>query len=160
MIETHLNNYFLGKLNCDIARANLPSYKPVSVIKRNIFVNESELSALLTGIKVNYCKKVQTQGPGRNRVCPFCPGTVGRIGQPASEYHVTWVCPKVENVRKMSGITWFKNQLALSAVDDTTSFYMFVNGLDFAGGQVQQITMNCRVQSLSSVRSAWLKLVL
>ena len=48
----------------------------------------------------------------------------------------------------------------LSAVDDTTSFYTFVNGLDFAGGQVQQVTMNCRVQSLSSVRSAWLKLVL
>ena len=100
MIESHLDAYFLGKLNSDITRANLPAYKPVSVIKRNPFVNESELSALLTGIKVNYCKKVQTQGPGRNRVCPFCPGVVGRIGPPASEFHVTWVCPKSGEFQK------------------------------------------------------------
>ena len=159
MIESHLDDYFLGKLNSDIAKANLPAFKPVSVIKRNPFVNESELSALLTGIKVNYCKKVQTQGPGRNRVCPFCPGVVGRIGPPASEFHVTWECPKVENVRNMSGITWFKNQLSLNAVDDINSFYMYVNGLDLSGDKVPQITMNNRVQSLSSVRSAWLNLV-
>ena len=122
-------------------------------------MNESESSALLTGIKVNYCKKSQTQGPGRNRVCPFCPGVVGRIGPPASEYHVTWVCPRVENVRNMAGITWFKNQLSLNAVNDPDSFYMYVNGLDKSGDKVSQITLNNRVQSLSSVRSAWLKLV-
>ena len=102
MIESHLSNFFLKKLNSDIVKSNLPAYKPVLVIKRNDFVNESETSALLTGIKINYCKKTQTQGPGRNRVCPFCPGVVGRIGPPASEYHVTWVCPRVENVRNMA----------------------------------------------------------
>ena len=159
MIESHLDDYFLGKLNSDIARANLPAYKPVLEIKKNVFVNESELSALLTGIKVNYCKKNQTQGPGRNRLCPFCPGVVGRTGPPASEYHVTWVCPKVENTRNMSGITWFKNQLSLNAVSDIDSFYLYVNGLDSSSDRVSQGTLNNMVQSLSSVRSAWLKLV-
>ena len=159
MIESHLNDYFIDKLNSDIVKSNLPSYKPVSVIKKNEFVNESETSALLTGIKVNYCKKSQTQGPGRNRVCPFCPGVVGRIGPPASEFHVTWVCPEVENVRNMSGITWFKNQLSLNEVSVSDSFYLYVNGLDKSSENVSQITLNNRVQSLSSVRSAWLKLI-
>ena len=122
-------------------------------------MNESELSALLTGIKVNYCKKTQTQGPGRNRLCPFCPGGLGRIGLPASEFHVTWVCSKVENVRKMSGITWYKNQLSLNSVSDIDSFYSYVNGFDISGEEVSQLVMNNRVGSLSSVRSAWLKLV-
>ena len=161
MIEDHLSKYFLEKVNSDIVRANLPAYKPVLLIKKNEFVNESETSALLTGIKVNYCKKTQTQGPGRNRVCPFCPGVVGtgRIGPPASEFHVTWVCPRVENVRNMAGITWFKNQLSLNAVSDSDSFFLYVNGLDKSGDKVSQIILDNRVQSLSSVRSAWLKLV-
>ena len=159
MIEEHLNNYFLEKLNSDIIKANLPSYKPVSVISRNAFVNESELSALLTGIKVNYCREIQTQGPGRNRVCPFCPGVVGRIGPPASEFHVTWVCPKVEEVRNMAGITWFKNQMSMRSVNDNDSFHMYVNGFDVSNEKVSQIVLDNRIRSLSSVRSAWLKLV-
>ena len=60
-------------------------------------------------------------------------------------------------VQKFTFIYWSPKELCVVFVDNP---YMFVNGLDFAGGQVQQITMNCRVQSLSSVRSAWLKLVL
>ena len=159
MIESHLSDYFLKKLNGDIVKANLPSYKPVLLISRNAFVNESELSALLTGIKVNYCKINQTQGPGRNRVCPFCPGIVGRIGQPASEFHVTWVCPKVEEVRNMSGITWFKNQVSMISVNDNDSFHMYVNGLDVSSEKVSQLVLDNRVRSLSSVRSAWLKLI-
>ena len=159
MIELHLSDYFLKKLNSEIVKANLPSYKPVSVISKNTFVNESELSAMLTGIKVNYCKNNQTQGTGRNRVCPFCPGVVGRIGPPASEFHVTWVCPKVENVRKMSGITWFKNQVSMNLVNDDDSFYMYVNGLDVSNNKVSQAVIDDRIRSLSSVRSAWLKLV-
>ena len=71
----------------------------------------------------------------------------------------TWVCPKVENIRNMSGITWFKNQLSLNAVSDIDSFYLYVNGLDSSSDRVSQGTLNNRVQSLSSVRSAWLKLV-
>ena len=59
MIEDHLSKYFLEKVNSDIVRANLPAYKPVLLIKKNEFVNESETSALLTGIKVNYCKKTR-----------------------------------------------------------------------------------------------------
>ena len=159
MIESHLERYFLDKLNSDIVKANLPAFKPVSVIRRNEFVDESELSALLTGIKVNYCKKSQTQGPGRNRVCPFCPGISGKIGPPASEFHVTWVCPKMENVRKIAGITWFKNQLSLNAVSDSESFYMYVNGFDVSSVKVSSNIIKDRVQSLSSVRSAWLKLI-
>ena len=159
MIELHLNKYFIDKLNKDIAKANLPAFKPVSVIKRNEFVNESEMSALLTGIKVNYCKKTQTQGPARNRTCPFCPGVVGRIGTLASEFHVTWVCPKVEKVRKLSGITSFKNQLSLNAVSDSDSFFMYVNGLDSTSVKVSHATLCSRVERLSSVRSAWLGLV-
>ena len=159
MIDYHLNEYFINKLNRDIVKADLPSYKPVSVIKRNEFVNESELSALLTGIKVNYCRISQTQGPGRHRVCPFCPGTVGRIGPLASEFHVNWICPKVEKVRSLVGITWFKNQVSMSGMSDNDSFYLYVNGLDFASEKISQVTLNSRVQSLSSVRSAWLKLV-
>ena len=131
------------------------------MIEKNEFVNESELSALLTGIKVNYCKNTQTQGPGRNRVCPFCPGVFGKIGTPpASEYHVAWVCPKVEKIRKMAGITSFKNQLSMNSVSDSDSFYLYVNGLDGSNEKVSQSTLNDRVESLSSVRSAWLKLVL
>ena len=107
----------------------------------------------------NDCKQTQTQGPGRNRLCPFCPGGFGRIGPPASEFHVTWVCPKVENVRKVSGITWYKNQLSLNLVSDSDSFYSYVNGFDTSGEKISQYVMNNRVQSLSSVRSAWLKLV-
>ena len=160
MIESHLRRYFLDKLNRDIAKANLPSFKEVSVIEKNEFVNESELSALLTGIKVNYCKNTQTQGPGRNRVCPFCPGVFGKIGTPASEYHVAWVCPKVEKIRKLAGITRFKNQLSMNSVSDSDSFYLYVNGLDGSNEKVSQSTLNDRVESLSSVRSAWLKLVL
>ena len=160
MIESHLRRYFLDKLNRDIAKANLPSFKEVSVIEKNEFVNESELSALLTGIKVNYCKNTQTQGPGRNRVCPFCPGVYGKIGTPASEYHVAWVCPKVEKIRKMAGITSFKNQLSMNSVSDSDSFYLYVNGLDGSNVKVSKSTLNDRVESLSSVRSAWLKLVL
>ena len=160
MIEEHLNNYFLEKLNCDIVKANLPSYKPVLDISRNAFVNESELSALLIGIKVNYCREIQTQGPGRNRVCPFCPGVVGRIGPPASEFHVTWVCPKVEKVRNIAGITWFKNQMSMRSVNDNDSFHMYVNGVDVSNEKVSQIVLDNRIRSLSSVRSAWLKLVI
>ena len=159
MIDFYLDRYFIGKLNDRIAEANLPAFKPVNIIKRNEFVNEGELSALLTGIKVNYCKINQTQGPGRNRNCPFCPGVAGRLGRPASEFHVTWVCPKVENVRKTSGITWFKNQLSMNDVNDGDSFFSFVNGLDISGEKVSQIIFNRRVESLRSVRSAWLKLV-
>ena len=159
MIDEHLDSYFLGKLNQSIVKADLPSFKPVSVIERNVFVNESELSATLTGIKVNYCKKIQTQGPGRNRMCPFCPGVVGRVGTPSSEFHVTWVCRRVEDVRKLSGITWFKNQLSLDGVSDCDSFYLYVNGLDSSGEKVSYGTLKSRVESLSSVRSAWLKLV-
>ena len=66
---------------------------------------------------------------------------------------------KVENTRNMSGITWFKNQLSLNAVSDIDSFYLYVNGLDSSSDRVSQGTLNNRVQSLSSVRSAWLKLV-
>ena len=129
------------------------------MIRRNEFVNESEQSALLAGIKVNYCKSSQTQGPGRSRICPFCPGVVGRMGPLASEFHVTWVCPRVENVRKLSGITWFKNQLSLNSVNDCDSFFSYVNGFDISNVSVSQITLNSRVESLRSVRSAWLKLV-
>ena len=160
MIDSHLDEYFIAKLNRDIVKSNLPSYKPVSVIKRNDFVNESELSALMTGIKVNYCMKNQTQGPGRSRVCPFCPGVVGRTGPPASEFHVTWICPKVEKARSTAGITWFKNQLSMNGVSDSDSFYLYVNGIDIASQKVSKVIFNNRVQSLSSVRSAWLKLVL
>ena len=159
MIDFFLDRHFIGKLNEQIVKAGLPAYKPVTVIRRNEFVNESEQSALLAGIKVNYCKSSQTQGPGRSRICPFCPGVVGRMGPLASEFHVTWVCPRVENVRKLSGITWFKNQLSLNSVNDCDSFFSYVNGFDISNVSVSQITLNSRVESLRSVRSAWLKLV-
>ena len=84
---------------------------------------------------------------------------VGRIGTLASEYHVTWVCPKVEKVRKLSGITSFKNQLSLNAVSDSDSFFMYVNGLDSTSVKVSHATLCSRVERLSSVRSAWLGLV-
>ena len=62
-------------------------------------------------------------------------------------------------MRNMAGITWFKNQLSLNAVSDSDSFFLYVNGLDKSGDKVSQIILDNRVQSLSSVRSAWLKLV-
>ena len=62
-------------------------------------------------------------------------------------------------MRSEAGITWFKNQLSMYGVSDTDSFYLYVNGLDKASEKVPQVTLNNRVQSLGSVRSAWLKLV-
>ena len=47
----------------------------------------------------------------------------------------------------------------MNDVNDGDSFFSFVNGLDISGEKVSQIIFNRRVESLRSVRSAWLKLV-
>ena len=153
-IKESLHSYFISSLNDDIVRSNLPAYKPVTSISRGFFVSEGETSALTVGMKVNNCREMPTQGQDRSKSCPFCPGLM------ASEYHVAWVCPKVEKIRKMAGITSFKNQLSMNSVSDSDSFYLYVNGLDGSNVKVSKSTLNDRVESLSSVRSAWLKLVL
>ena len=47
----------------------------------------------------------------------------------------------------------------MNGTSDCDSFYHYVNGLDIVGERVSRITFDSRVESLSSVRSAWLKLV-
>ena len=109
----------------DIVRSNLPAYKQVTSISRGYFVSEGETSALCVGMKVNNCRENPTQGKDRSNFCPFCPGTR------ASEFHVTWLCPKMSSIRQNVGITAFKNILSLSSYREESELYhAYINGLD------------------------------
>ena len=48
----------------------------------------------------------------------------------------------------------------MRSVNDNDSFHMYVNGVDVSNEKVSQIVLDNRIRSLSSVRSAWLKLVI
>ena len=153
-IKQRLDAFFIDKLNSDIVNAKLPAYKPVSGIARNPFISEDEYSALAVGMKVNRCRVNPTQGQDRSRLCPFCPGKF------ASEFHVTWICPRLSSLRHRVGITSFKNVLSLeSAQEETDTYWAYINGLDSSLKCIPNVQFEQRISNLSAVRSAWLAMV-
>ena len=153
-IKQRLDAFFIDKLNSDIVTAKLPAYKPVSEIARNPFISEDEYSALAVGMKVNRCRVNPTQGQDRSRLCPFCPGKF------ASEFHVTWICPRLSSLRHRVGITSFKNVLSLeSAQEETDTYWAYINGLDSSLKCIPNVQFEQRISNLSAVRSAWLAMV-
>ena len=149
-IKESLQSYFIKTLNDEIVRSDLPAYKPVTSISRGQFVSEGETSALTVGMKVNNCREMPTQGQDRSKFCPFCPGTK------SSEYHVTWVCRRLNSLRRDLGITSFKNTLSLSNYkDEKESYYSYVNGLNSTGSYIEYSQFDQRISNLKAVRTAW-----
>jgi hypothetical protein len=152
MIKLHLDSFFLNQLNESIVTANLPAFRPVTRLTRATYVTESPLSAIIAGIKVNYCRGVQCQGNNRARRCPHCPGVPA---PKSSEFHVAWVCPSVAQSRLEAGITMFSNMCRLKDMSKEDSFYNYVNGLDVDGKEIALQEIMDRAESLKKVRDKW-----
>ena len=153
-IKEFLDRYFINKLNDEIRKANLPAYKPVTSIARGTFISEDETSALAVGMKVNNCRDMPTQGKDRSRYCPFCPGTM------SSEFHVTWICPRLSSLRREIGITSFKNLMSLeNFTDEIDSYYAYINGQNKDGLYISHSQFEQRISNLNAVRSAWYSLI-
>ena len=148
--KVHLERFFIDKVNDEMYKSNLPAYQPVTSISRGHFVSEDETSALCVGMKVNNCRKNPTQGKDRSRNCPFCPGTR------ASEFHVTWLCPKMSSIRQNVGITAFKNIMSLSNYrEESESYCAYINGFDCDMEYIDYKQFEKRIETLLAVRAAW-----
>ena len=62
VIKTHLDSFFITKLNAQISKANLPSLKPVKVLSRANYVCEDKLSHVFAGVKFTIVLKFNVKG--------------------------------------------------------------------------------------------------
>ena len=156
-IKKHVDVYFRKKLNIEILRANLPSLKPVKILKMQPYISENNLSSMLVGVKFNYCPKIQCQGVDRQRRCPVCPPHPGENLPPkSSEFHVNWECGAVVNERRLTGVSNFILSCDLAGISRHNSFFLYVNGYHLSLPRSDLNECLVRAECLRYIRQAWI----
>ena len=78
----------------------------------------------------------------------------------SSEFHVTWICPRLSSLRREIGITSFKNLMSLdNFTDEIDSYYAYINGQNKDGLYISHSQFEQRISNLKAVRSAWYSLI-
>ena len=157
VIKIHLDKYFMDELNNDICKANIPSIKPIQYLSRPTYVCEDPIVSIFAGVKFNYCPQFQCQGIDRKRRCLFCTGD--QMPPLSSEFHVVWVCTKVNKIRSLVGISHFINICTLHGISLEDSFYLYMKGIDIDGNNIPVQKCLERAYNLKCIRDAWISLL-
>ena len=153
-LSIHMHQWALARTNTMISSHTLPYVAPLTSFKKKQYVFAHKNLRVLAAFRLSNAglgSKIPLPGFPVHNSCPLC-SNMYRL----NEAHVLFVCSSITNTRCETGITMFMTQSSLQGIQELDAHYLYVSGLDLAGGTVDIATYSERAVAMSAMRSAWL----
>ena len=152
ILKTHINDWFLARLNATIVEMDLPCVRPVKGFCRSGYVSESAYAVVIAEFKLSNAGLVNRE-PGHIRQ-PHC--TLSPIPSPNTEYHLLIQCPSVSALRASSNISSFITGCRMKNLSFLKIFDLFVNGKDCDNKDITFLSYLERGKCLADLRQLFL----
>ena len=154
VLNSHLDSFFLQKLNTQIESSTLPTIQPVDKLSRATYVSGHETSSTIASFRLGTSglgNRIPIAPHPRIKYCPLCP-TI----QPNNEQHL-FSCTSLAGIRQQLHITHFMG-ICRFAGNEHRAFEYYLNGLNPYGGVISEADYIARGQSLQTLLDNFLSL--
>ena len=158
-LHTSADDHFLSVVNTKLSKLNLPAITDLSFLSAQPYLCESEGAQYYAKFRLNHVDLGRhVLRAGHRTLQEYCPLCVNTVPQPNSPFHIVMHCPKLKDIRKVTGISNFMNLSMLQGLSAEASYERFLTSRDLEDKAVGRDVCIQRGKSLKSVTDIYLSL--